>query len=88
MRSRSLVTRCSAFSCRGTFRAPTPGGQGLALLRDGERVSVPGRGGSGPINIVLQVDGRQFGMVAIDGLNQVARSQGVITLPIRYGAAS
>lgn len=28
----------------GTFRAPTPGGEGLALLRDGEHVTVPGVG--------------------------------------------
>lgn len=30
----------------GTFRAPSPGGEGLALLRDGERVSTPGSSGA------------------------------------------
>lgn len=36
----------------GVFRAPTPGGEGLAMLRDGERVSTPGGGGG--ITIVVQ----------------------------------
>lgn len=36
----------------GTFDAPTPGGEGFALLRDGERVSTPGGGGEGMTVIV------------------------------------
>jgi len=31
----------------GVYRAPNPGGEGLALLRDRERVSPPGEGGGG-----------------------------------------
>jgi len=37
----------------GVFRAATPGGEGLALLRDGERVSTPGSG-MGGVTIVVQ----------------------------------
>lgn len=37
----------------GTFRAPTPGGQGFALLRDGERVTTPGSGRDG-VTIIVQ----------------------------------
>jgi len=37
----------------GVFRASTPGGEGLALLRDGERVSTPGGMGGG-VTIIVQ----------------------------------
>lgn len=36
----------------GVFRASTPGGEGLALLRDGERVSTPGMGGG--VTVIVQ----------------------------------
>ncbi len=42
----------------GTFRAPTAGGQGLALLRDGERVSTPGQGGPAVYVAVEPVTGK------------------------------
>jgi len=35
----------------GVYRAPTPGGEGLALLRDRERVSRPGESGGGNVYI-------------------------------------
>jgi hypothetical protein len=45
----------------GRFQAPVPGGEGLAILRDGERVSSRGslasRGGSGQ-TIQILIDGR------------------------------
>jgi hypothetical protein len=39
----------------GVFRAPTPGGEGLALLRDGERVSPAGMSG---MNVTINLDAR------------------------------
>ena len=45
----------------GTFRAQTPGGEGLALLQDGERVSRSG--GGTPEIIQLVVDGRVLAQV-------------------------
>lgn len=41
------------FDTGGTFRAPIPGGVGLAMLRDGEKVSMPGLGGSG-VTVIVQ----------------------------------
>jgi hypothetical protein len=39
----------------GTFRAPNAGGEGLAMLKDGETISRPGAGESGG-NVYLTVN--------------------------------
>lgn len=47
----------------GVFRAGTPGGEGLAMLRDGEQVltrSMQASAGQGPVVVQLVVDGRKF----------------------------
>ncbi len=74
------------FHTGGTFRAPTPGGQGLALLRDGEQISTPGRGPSGAMTVVLQVSERELGRVVVPALQSAARSGGPITLPVRFAS--
>lgn len=83
--TRGLLPR---FHAGGTYRAPNPGGEGLALLRDGEFVSSAAHASSGPMVVVLQMDGREFGRATVSSLNEYARSAGVITLPIRYGGAA
>jgi hypothetical protein len=55
----------------GTFNAPTPGGQGLALLRDRERISVPGNvdagsATSGGVTYVTKVEVTVQGHVRAD----------------------
>lgn len=71
----------------GTFRAPTPGGTGLALLRDGEEVTVPAHaGGRGGGDLVLMVGAYELGRVALAALQDVNRAQGPLPLSVR-GAA-
>ena len=42
----------------GTFRAPNPGGEGLAMLEDRERVIPAGMSGGESVNIFVELDGR------------------------------
>lgn len=46
------MTGPSAFHTGGTFHAPRPGGEGLALLRDRERIVTP-ESGHGPSVVTL-----------------------------------
>lgn len=66
----------------GVFRAPSGMDEGLALLKDGERVLSPSQsrnsgGLSGPAVFVLQVGEREFGRIAIDAIETLGRSNGV-----------
>jgi TP901 family phage tail tape measure protein len=63
------------FDSGGTFRAPTAGGAGLALLRDGERVSVP-RSSAGGAVIHLELGGSRFGTVVLSEVELAAARQG------------
>lgn len=61
---RDADARRSAYAGRtkhtgGIFRAPTPGGEGMAWLRDGEKVSTPGASVGGGQTIILQLNGRE-----------------------------
>lgn len=68
------------FHSGGTFRAPSPGGVGLALLRDGERVSTPGSAGStgGGAVIHLELGGTRFGTLVLSEIELAAARQGGI----------
>jgi phage-related protein len=55
----------------GTFRTPSPSGEGLALLRDGERVSMPGQASGGGPSVVVNVGGS---VISERDLVQVVRS--------------
>lgn len=57
----------------GTFRAPTPGGEGLAWLRDRERVSTPGSDGGGVYISVNPITGQ----VMVEELSAHQRRGGV-----------
>lgn len=68
----------------GVFRAPTPGGEGLALLRDRERVLTPGQsaragfGGDGGPTVIVQITGsvvteRQLHQAIREGIRQLDR---------------
>lgn len=59
----------------GIFRSPTPGGEGLALLRDGERVLPPGQ--STPV-VRLEVtgDGSRFADALVEVLARAIRIRG------------
>lgn len=74
------------FHTGGIFRAPTPGGEGLAMLRDGEYVSTPGRGAPGATTVVLMLNERELGRGVVGALQSQARSGGPITLPIRVAS--
>lgn len=75
----------------GVFRSPTPGGEGLALLRDGERVLRPGQSGSqGSItNIYLEVnagmgtDGITVGRQIVEALQRYSQVNGAVPITVR-----
>jgi hypothetical protein len=65
------------FHSGGTFKAPTVGGEGLALLRDGEKVTTPNSNNSTGGNVMLQV-----GVLVADdrGLKELERRLKVIRI--------
>lgn len=65
------------FHTGGTFRAPTPGGVGLAWLRDGERVATPTGGTSQPI--IVEIGGQPI----LNALVQLDRRNGSTPLRVR-----
>ena len=70
-----------SFHTGGVFRAPNPGGVGLAMLRDGERVVTPGGAGGGSAQpIIVEISGQAI----LNALVQVDRQNG--GLPIRVRA--
>jgi hypothetical protein len=76
------------FHTGGTFRAPTPGGEGLAMLRDGERIVTPstaGGAGGGFVNngIIVGADERALQRLIVNALEEHARNGG----RVRIGAA-
>ena len=54
----------------GEFRAPTPGGEGLALLRDREIVKTPEQAGQ---TIIIELDGREIGRAVGEPLTEEIR---------------
>lgn len=69
----------------GIYRAPTPGGEGLAMLRDGEQVLTPGQAANrdgGPVTIILQIDKQEFGRVSADSLDAFTKTNGPLQLRI------
>lgn len=65
------LPRWPSFHDGGVFRAPTPGGEGLALLRDGERVLTPEQS-SQPLVVQLVVGSRVLADLVIDDINRRA----------------
>jgi len=69
------------FHSGGTFRAPTPGGEGLAMLRDGERIATPGSMSAGAATIInngiiVGADERALERLLVDALENHARNGG------------
>jgi hypothetical protein len=65
----------------GMFRAPTPGGQGLAMLRDREQILTPGQalaGGGTPILVQVLLDGD----VVADSLTRYTNRGGVLQVRV------
>ena len=65
----------------GTFRAPRPGAEGLAILKDGERVGAgvigaATRAGGG--DMVMMVNGRELGRVVRDELRDLSIRDGAL----------
>lgn len=67
------------FDSGGTFRAPNPGGVGLALLRDGERVLTPGMGSGTAQPIIVEIGGQPI----LNALVQLDRRNGGTPLRVR-----
>lgn len=65
------------FHTGGLFRAPTPGGVGLALLRDGETVTTPGNGGGQTIIVELN------GQTLLNALVRLDRQNGGTPLRVK-----
>lgn len=63
----------------GMFRAPNPGGVGLALLRDGETVSTPGQGGGAMQPIIVEIGGQPI----LNALLKLDRQNGGTPLRVR-----
>lgn len=72
------------FHSGGTYRAPMPGGEGLALLRDGERITPAGEGRDhgNPQIVQLVVDGRVLSQAIIDD----SRRNGGLPIKVRATA--
>lgn len=67
------------FHSGGIFRAPTPGGEGFALLRDGEKVSTPGSDSGGGTEVIqVALDGRVIAEVVRNQFNQIQRRNGTL----------
>lgn len=73
------MPKITGFHSGGTFRAPTPGGVGLALLRDGEEVSTPGQGGATMQPIIVEVGGEPI----LNALLKLDRRNGGTPLRVR-----
>lgn len=71
------------FDSGGTFRAPTPGSVGLALLRDGERVSTPGGSGEVAQTIVVQIGDQAL----VSALARYSRQNGGLPSTVRVRAS-
>lgn len=74
------------FHTGGTFRSELAGGEGLAILRDGERVIARPDAGSGPggtVNIYIQtIDPAAAGRAVLDALKQVERIDGPLNIRV------
>jgi hypothetical protein len=66
----------------GTFRAPVPGGEGLAMLRDGEEVLTPGQAARGMNGQPIQVQVLLDGNVVADSLARYTNRGGVLQVRV------
>lgn len=68
----AVVDAVPSFHDGGIYRAPTPGGEGLALLRDGERITTPEQAGRDQGGPQITIDQRGL----FDGANIRMTSKG------------
>jgi hypothetical protein len=59
----------------GMFRAPTPGGEGLAILKDRETV-IPAGGEGGTLHVLLELDGTQIAEALVPAFTKKMRRDG------------
>jgi hypothetical protein len=75
------------FHTGGTFRTATPGGEGLALLKDGEKVTPAGASAQNVYNISIQAgmgaDPMAISRAIVEALERFNRTSGPIPITVR-----